>query len=263
MTDLGLTLSGGGARGAAHIGALKALAEYKIRPQIIAGTSTGAVIGGLFATGLEPDDILSAFKRINLFRLSNYAFGKPGLVDGSKFIPLLHTFISENTFESLEIPLIVGTTDLLKGEAVYFSSGKFLIESLVASAALPGVFSPVEIEGNWYVDGGIIDNLPLAEIRSRCHTLLAIDVNKILPIEAGRIHHTFDVIERSIHLAISQIVKMKQGYDLLIQPENTPDYGVFDMNRRSLDALFDIGYQEMKAQIPELLDIMKEKQPPA
>lgn len=250
--DIGLTLSGGGARGAVHIGALKAMEESGIKPGIISGTSSGAVVGGLYASGMDPLEILNAFKQINLFRLSNYAFRKPGIVDSRKFVPLLRKYLTVNKFEDLKIPLVVCTTKLLKGKVSYFHSGDKLIESILASAALPGVFTPVIIEEEMFVDGGIMDNLPVNCIRKDCGLLIAIDVNKIRPIDPSQINHTLDVIERSVQLAVNQNVSSQKSFDVLIRPDKAPQFGVFAMNSESLDKLFKIGYKAMKKKIPEL-----------
>ncbi len=136
---IALTLSGGGYRGIAHIGVLKALEEAGVRPEAIAGTSAGSVIGALYAYGISTADMLEFFKSIQLLSFGNYAFGKPGWVDPESFYDRFLEILPEDDFSALKIPLQVTATNILTGELKVFTKGP-LIRTILASAAFPGFF---------------------------------------------------------------------------------------------------------------------------
>jgi NTE family protein len=110
----GLVLSGGGMRGVAHIGAIKALEEYQIYPSYIAGTSAGAVVGALYAGGCTWQKMLDFFKTVDLFSANKYARNKPGIIDASKFYDLLKEYLPEDNFAALKTPLYITATNLLR-----------------------------------------------------------------------------------------------------------------------------------------------------
>ena len=147
-----LVLSGGGYRGIAHIGVLKAMEEAGLAPDMIAGTSAGAVVGALYSYGVSTEHMLKFFKGLQLLSFGNYAFGKPGWVDPDNFYEAFRELLPEDDFGSLRIPLQVTATDILTGKLEIFSQGP-LIRPLLASAAFPGFFAPVEIGKGYYVDG--------------------------------------------------------------------------------------------------------------
>lgn len=143
---IGLVLSGGGARGFAHLGVMKALTELGIHISEISGTSAGAIAGSLFAAGYAPDQILEIIEETNVFDFLRPVFNKPGLSSMEKVEEVLSNYLSDDSFESLQIKLFVNATDLNSGEEIFFSSGP-LIKPIVASACIPVIFSPVAFAG--------------------------------------------------------------------------------------------------------------------
>lgn len=180
---LGLALSGGGARGFAHVGALKALEEAGMKPDVIAGVSAGAVAAVMYAAGVPLDEMLSLFTSTKFTD-----FARPSLIHGDGMFSLMRfkQFIEEATgidrLENLRIPTYVGVTDLDHGEPAEFHEGP-LGERVVASCSIPIVFSPVEIDGIHYVDGGVLRNLPAWIIREKCETLIGINVSPLRTFE--------------------------------------------------------------------------------
>lgn len=155
---IGLILSGGGARGFAHIGVLRVLEQCGIKPEIVAGTSMGAVIGALHASGRTADEIAELALATSLRDILDISL-QAGLLKGDR---LAH-YLSEHlpaTFEELEVPLAVTTTDIESGEQVILTDGD-LITALRASASFPGAFEPTEYRGRVLADGGIVNNLPV------------------------------------------------------------------------------------------------------
>lgn len=180
---LGVALSGGGARGFAHVGALKALEEAGMKPDVIAGVSAGAVAAVMYAAGVPLDEMLSLFTSTEFTD-----FARPSLIHGDGMFSLMRfkQFIEEATgidrLENLRIPTYVGVTDLDHGEPAEFHEGP-LGERVVASCSIPIVFSPVEIDGIHYVDGGVLRNLPAWIIREKCETLIGINVSPLRTFE--------------------------------------------------------------------------------
>ena len=180
---LGVALSGGGARGFAHVGALKALEEAGMKTDVIAGVSAGAVAAVMYAAGVPLDEMLSLFTSTKFTD-----FARPSLIHGDGMFSLMRfkQFIEEATgidrLENLRIPTYVGVTDLDHGEPAEFHEGP-LGERVVASCSIPIVFSPVEIDGIHYVDGGVLRNLPAWIIREKCETLIGINVSPLRTFE--------------------------------------------------------------------------------
>lgn len=154
-----LVLSGGGMRGFAHLGVLEVLLERGIQPQIIAGTSIGAIVGVCYAAGKSVEEMKDFFLNISLYKILRPRW-KSGLLDTKKIIEEILSFAQVSTFEELSIPVIITATDINKGKEKVFSSGN-LQQALEASIAIPGIFAPVSIGKTFYVDGGISNPLPV------------------------------------------------------------------------------------------------------
>jgi len=240
----GLVLSGGGIRGVAHIGVIKALEEHGIHPTLIAGTSAGAIVGALYAAGCTWKTMLDFFKNTEIFSLTNYAMGKPGFLDTEKFQDQLKSYISQDTFESLQKQLYVTATNLLDGSLKIFSHGE-LIKPVLASAAVPGLFAPVEIENGYYVDGGTLNNFPVDLIRKYCDQIIGVYVNPFSHVSIKDLNHVNKVLERAYHVMVAnETTKKFKDCDLLIRPANMNKYSMFTL--KNLDIIMDLGYTAAK-----------------
>ena len=238
---LGLVLSGGGMRGAAHIGVLRALEEQGIRTTHIAGSSSGAIVGALHAYGYDWVDILEFFRKIQLWDLKKYALGKPGLIDAEKFYDEFNRILPVDSFDSLKKHLVITATDILMGTQKYFRTGE-IIRPILASAAFPGVFSPVKIGESYYIDGGTLDNFPVESIQHQCDMVIGVYANAMNPIDIDELKHSYHVIERAFKLKTVQedIVKFPLC-DVLIAPNELGQFVTFD--KKPLFEIFDIGYR--------------------
>lgn len=168
-TKIALALSSGGAKGYAHIGVIKAIEETGAKITSVAGTSMGALIGGLYAAG-KLDAAYSWLKTIDateMFILADFGkFGINGLTDGEKIIEKLHQFIGDVLIDDLPIPFCAIATDLDLGIEVVINHGR-LIDAIRASISLPGVFKPYKIIGRRtrLVDGGLVNGLPINRLK--------------------------------------------------------------------------------------------------
>lgn len=246
--NVGYALSGGGAKGFAHLGALKALEERNLRPDIISGTSAGALAGVLYADGYSPEEIRELFKNTRFKQFVELAFPTTGF-----FRPTgLHDFLKRNlrskTFEQLQIPFTAVATNWERGTTVNFSEGDKLIESVVASCCVPLIFSPIYINDEPYVDGGIFKNLPASTIREECKILFGINVHIMMPPEEK--HNLKYVAERTFNLmSISNTFADKKLCDVLIEIEGIEKYWMFDLS--NIDIIYETGYNRTVDKLKE------------
>lgn len=175
--SLGLALSGGGAKGFAHVGVYRFLEECGLIPTTISGTSAGALAGVLFADGYSVDDV-EIFTGRKFSEFASIQLPKSGLFDNKRFRSFLKQHLRPTSFEDLKIPLVVVATDLDKGVSREFRSGP-LTEPVVASCCMPVIFSPVEIDGAHYVDGGLFRNFPVSTIREECNRVIGVNVSPL------------------------------------------------------------------------------------
>ncbi len=249
---VGIVLSGGGFRGVAHVGAIQAIEEAGITPQYVSGTSAGAIVGALYASGHDAENIKKFFKTTSLFKLNRFTRKKPGFLDSEKFSDDFEMFFPENSFESLQKKLFVTTTNLVEGTTTVFSSGP-LIKPLLASAAFPGIFSPLLIEGELYADGGILDNFPITPLIDHCDVIIGIDVTPIKKPKISDFKHAYNVMQRAYYLrAMPNAQLMLNKCNIVIQPKELINHGLFSMS--DLDRVYNIGYQEAKKQLEIYLD---------
>ncbi|MFD2914557.1 patatin-like phospholipase family protein [Psychroserpens luteus] len=242
--NTGLVLSGGGARGAAHIGAIKALEEFGISPTHISGTSAGAIIGALYAAGVSWSEMLNFFKTISIFQTTRYARNKPGFINSEKFYDDLKVYFPIDDFNVLEKSLFITAANVIDGTLKIFKKGQ-LIKPIIASASFPGVFTPTEINGKFYIDGGTLNNFPVEPLKKDCDKIIGIYVNPLKKISIKDLKHSYSVVERAYKIKVASESMLKfPDCDLVISPEELINYGTFDMN--SIDAIFNLGYTTTK-----------------
>jgi len=248
--QLGLVLSGGGAKGAAHAGVLKALEERNIRPDVVSGTSAGAIVGALYCAGTSSDEILELFTKTSLFKPSYYTWKKPGLLNMNVFGKVLEPYFPDDNFEALEIPCYIVATDITNASQVVFSEGP-LISRILASACFPIVFAPLEIDGKLYADGGILNNFPTEPIRQSCRKLIGVNIQHIDPVGIEDLNSTFVVAQRiySISTRFASVSKY-QNCDVVIAPPELNDYNTFDMYK--IEKMYKIGYDAACEQLDKI-----------
>ncbi len=237
---LGITLSGGGARGIAHAGVLEALGRHGLKPEIVSGSSMGSLVGALYCAGYEPMEILDMIKFRNFYRLIKWHRPHSGLIDLQVVERILKEKIKTDDFSSLKIPFYCAVSNLNTGKAEYISEGE-MIRWVIASASIPIIFEPRIINGCTYVDGGLLNNLPVTPIRDQCRILIGVYVDR--NDELSDVRGFKNIAERVFRLGIQQnsISGMKLC-DLLIEPEGCRDFNTFDF--RKADQIFDAGFRE-------------------
>ncbi|MFH0895214.1 MAG: patatin-like phospholipase family protein [Bacteroidota bacterium] len=239
---LGIVLSGGGARGFAHIGALRAMEEHGLYPDIISGVSAGSIIGAFYADGYSPTEIYAILARKRIKSFFEIAIPKSGLVRINGLLWMLKRNLRADTFEELKKPLIVAATDLNHGKIRFFSSGE-IVKPVIASSSIPVLFPPVEIDGITYTDGGVLDNLPVKPIRSCCEKIIGIHLNHFGKRE--KLGGLRDIAERTFSLSIhSHVIANAKKCDLFIEPKELRKYSLVDLSKAQ--EMHDIGYEETR-----------------
>ncbi len=235
---VGITLSGGGARGIAHLGVLQALESAGIFPEIISGCSAGAMVGALYSEGYSPREIFSIIENKSLYSLIKMGLPDKGMMELGYFRKVLKEHIKHDSFEQLKKPFYLSVTNLNTGEDEIIGAGK-LIEFVLASQSIPLAFKPVKIGEYLYVDGGVLNNLPVEPIRNQCEILIGVNVTPIRP--TNKLYGMRDVGFRVLNLSLmtNMSSRIKQC-DYVIEPA-TSEYTIFDMNKSKL--IYDAGYE--------------------
>lgn len=257
---IGLVLGGGGARGIAHVGVIRALDERGFIPEAIAGCSMGAIVGALMGKGMTTAEIIQAFRELRPHELLDFgAMG--GIIGGGGIEKKLFEYVP-GTFEELELPLKVTAVDVQTGQLAIFGSGP-LVPALRASSALPGILSPMPHLGRTYIDGGLLNNLPVDVIRTMTLCpVVAVDVaappNRHLDFEhhgglVGKLKKlsrrefrtlTVELFMKSFDIPANLITEMRLAIsppELLIRPDLDVNFGVEDIHRAQ--EAYDAGYR--------------------
>ncbi len=285
-----LVLSGGGARGTAHIGVIEEIERLGFEISSIAGTSMGSVVGGVYALG-KLDTFktwISSLDLLKVLSLVDITIGNPGLIKAEKVLKKMKEFTGNENIESLSIPFVAIATDILNNQEVVFAKGS-IYDAIRASIAIPSVITPVKTETGILVDGGVLNNIPVNHVnRTPGDILIVVDVNAPIPLDlpliskkkkeeseslyqkkikefyaylhkANPVHKEdklgyTDVVSRSIYLMINQIARLQmQNYkpDILIEISHEA-CGTFDFYKAN--QVIEIGRHAAKKQIEFYLE---------
>ncbi len=247
---IGIALSGGGARGIAHIGVLKALEENSIFPDVISGASAGSIVGSLYASGKKPLDILKFVEKSKIYKTVKFGMPLKGLTDLSYLSELLSENIKDDRFESLSKQLFIAVSNLNSGEVEIISKGK-LFDVVAASSSIPLVFKPVLVNGQYYVDGGLMNNLPAECIRERVECLIGVNVMPIIKNEKDDFQNMLRIGGRMFEMSIWTNTKPSlEICDIVIEPKGLADYNIFSFNK--FNELYEIGYKATMDTMPQI-----------
>jgi NTE family protein len=215
---IGLALGGGGARGLAHIGVLKVLEENGIRPDIIAGTSIGSIIGSLYASGLKPEEIerlVTGLDWKNRQLFVDPALSLNGLIQGKRITSLLESILGDLTFDDLVRDFTCVATDIENGEPVFIRQGS-LVQAIRASISIPGVFVPAKIGGRYLVDGGLVMQVPASVCRDMSAEFV-IAVN-VVPNPAGMMPESGKITRSTIRGTREKILEITD--EIILTPSD-------------------------------------------
>ncbi len=247
QNKIGLVLSGGGARGIAHVGVLKALLEHGIVPDVISGTSAGAIAGALYCHGYSPDDMLRIIKEVPYLRSLRSGLFRMGIISSKTMHNMLSNYLTNNDFSLLKKPLFVCTTSLRTGKAMFISEGN-LVDAVTASSAVPVLMTPVVMNGEVYVDGGVNNNFPIEPLEGICSPILGVSVNPVM--EDKEINSLRKVGLRTFLISIYEHSKPRMARcDWFVEPHNAGQFGLLEVKKA--DAIFNAGYEAGMKKIEE------------
>ncbi len=245
---IGLALSGGAARGIAHVGVLKYLEERDLKPSCIAGTSAGSIVGSLYCSGKTVDQLAKIASTMSWKDLINFSFPKKGIIDSTLLLKIMKEHIGEITFRDLEIPLVINAVDLLSGEEIVIENGP-VAEAVQASCAIPGIFTPVKRDKQLLVDGGLLENVPAAHLKGRnLDYVIAVNVSAQWPLqkEPGNIFEiliqSYDIVRRN------RDMPAYEHTDTIIEPD-LGDIAFHDISKPGV--LIDRGYDAAREALGE------------
>lgn len=259
---LGICLSGGGALGFAHIGALQSLEDHGIFPQHVVGSSMGAIIGTLYAAGYSPAEMLTFIKEDKFYKvtkLMNFqpTFLKSGLSNHSVLRALIRDLIPHNSFEQLKKKMHICVVNLNKAQWQIIDSGDELDKWVAASASTPGIFEAIKNDGEYFVDGGLLNNMPAQGIEEDCQTIIGIDViPHLVPAELNKMIETLAFSVRAM-----QHQNSVEGRDLcryVIEPTAIAEFHEFSFD--AYQSIYQHGYSTTTKFIvdnPEMMRLTK------
>ena len=236
---LGIAFSGGGARGAAHCGALQALKEYGIQPDVVSGTSAGALVATFYAAGFTPKQMIETFQGMNFFKdIVTPSVPKGGLFDSRPLTDLLQKKLPYSRLEDLPVPTFIVASDIEHGVPKVFTKGE-IAPRVVASCSIPVIFQPICINGIHYVDGGAFQNLPVSAIRQKCEKVIALNLNHLE--EDKYKDNLVSVAYRSFLMMMTSNVAVDTAQaDLFIELDT---YGCLAYEMSKVEELFFRGYE--------------------
>ena len=235
---IGLSLSGGGSRGIAHLGVLKALEEMGVKPSIISGVSAGAIIGAYYSNQYSPNQILEIFLEKKFKNYFRFHYGGLGIIDMKKIHKYFLKYFPEDNFNELSIPLVICATDIITSETVYFTEGP-LIMPILASSAIPFLFSPIQFNDTLLLDGGILNNMPVDPLLGKCDKIIGVHVNHQDNLLRNK--SRIGILERVFHLSTERSVKQNaKKCDCFIDPPEMANYSMFSISKAP--EVFKIGY---------------------
>jgi len=217
--NVALVLSSGGARGIAHIGAIEELEKQGYNITSIAGTSMGALVGGVYATGKLRGykEWLSSLDKLDVFKMVDFTFSTCGLVKGDKIFKEMRKLVPDTNIEDLKIPFAAVATDIINKKEVIFTEGD-LFEAIRASISIPSVFTPKQYNDLLLIDGGVINPIPVNRIkRSGDDILVVVNVNAFIP---DNNNNATEPKEKKNGLMSSEILKGLQNKLAEIIPKN-------------------------------------------
>lgn len=219
---IGLALSGGGARGFAHVGVLKVLAEHGIRFDMIAGTSAGSVVGAALASGMSPAEIETMARKVGWLNIMRPSFGVSGMLSTAPMGKFLTRELHASRFEDLKTPFAAVAYDLAAGEEVVFKDTGDLISAIRASCSVPGVFVPIrDGHGRLLIDGGVTSVMPSDAVRDMgADIVIAIDVIACGGVFRSLPRTAFGIMLRSVLTLIRSSSRNQiSPADLVIEPQ--------------------------------------------
>ncbi len=226
---IGIVLSGGGVRGIAHLGVLKAFEDVGVKFTHVCGTSAGSIAGAFYCAGINPEEGLNIFLRTRLLKFVRPALGSLGLISIEHTKTIFEEHIPYQKIEELPVELTICATNFSEGHISYFTEGP-LIPAILASSCIPGIFKPIMINNEMYVDGGVLNNFPIEPLLNNCDYIIGSSCNHLNRSE--KILSISKLMQRAGLMSINHDMERKAKLcNLLIEPKGLGDISTFDTKK--------------------------------
>ena len=254
---IGISLSGGGARGAAHIGVLQALEEHGLVPDIVAGCSAGSIVGVLYAAGFSPADMLKFLEESTSLKMIKLGMPSRGLAKLTYLHDRLAEVLPGNDFKHLKKPFYVAVSNLNTGELEILDQG-LLYDTVEASCSIPLVFQPKELNGQMYVDGGILANMPVEPLLPDADIIIGVNVIPQTTVNKKAVQGVIGIAYRCFDLSILANTRPQAALcDWVIEPAGVGDYHIFQFNKYL--ELYELGYNYTLEQMDRIKERLSKK----
>ena len=267
-----LALGGGGSRGVAHLGVIKTLLENDVTITGVTGTSIGSMVSAIYALGTSIEEMIEIFSKVDQSKLFGFPFSDgPSLLGYKGIKDFLKLTIGDKTFSQTKIPLTVVTTDLRTNSVVQISEGK-IFDAILSSIAIPGIFPPILQEQKIYVDGGLMDPVPVRAARAlnlpgkiiavtltspktqvELQKIQAKDNPVVKRLRHNQLSLTFNIIMESVAVTSAQLSELRMEIDrpdIIIRPD-VANIGMLD--HVNINELIQLGIDATNLQIDEIL----------
>ncbi len=252
---VGLALCGGVAYGVAQIGVLKVLEAEGIKIDCIAGTSAGAIIAAAYASGLPVSRIEEIGIKTSWGELFSFRPSRKGLVSSGPIEEYIHNYLKVATFEELKKPLAVVATDICSGEEVIFTRGP-LDKAVRASCSIPGIYSPVELDGRQLADGGMAENVPVKALKSLgADVVIAVNLfghHQVFPPASN----VFQILMRVWYFFVREESAWRESADVILEPDLRL-FDLFDFSEGK--EIIAAGEKETRRQMPKIKQVIQRR----
>ncbi|MEA3513227.1 MAG: patatin-like phospholipase family protein [Campylobacterota bacterium] len=237
-----LSLSGGGVRGAFHLGVLQYLYEQNIQIEAISGSSIGAIIGAFYSAGIEPKKQLEIFSSKEFKEIFKFNYFKQGVFKIDEKAKILKNIIPYKNIEDLPIPLYVSTLNMTKQKKEIYNKGSILPILLGSSAIIP-LLKPIKYNNQLLVDGGFVDNLPISKLNKYNSKIIGINLHPMVKFNEPK--STYNLIKKTFRaLWLNHTLNSIDNCDIYITTPQLLDYSLFKF--KNMKSLYELGYEEAK-----------------
>jgi NTE family protein len=253
---IGLALSGGGIRGVAHIGVIKALEEHNLEAIVVSGTSAGSIVGAMYCSGLSSDEMLEFVKKSNIYKSISFSWPLMGFASLNYLKERLLEVIPSDKFEDLSKPLYVAMTNISDGKLEVASEKGSVLDAVAASCAIPMIFEPIKLNGKLYVDGGVLKNLPATLINNRCDILIGVNLMPKILMSEDKLKNLTNIAARTFEMSIWRNQQDDIPLcDMHLEVRGIHKYHIFNVGK--VEQIFEAGYNTAIKRMPEILELIE------
>lgn len=254
---IGITLSGGASYGMAHIGVIKALREYGIEPDVVYGTSAGAIAAALYSGGASIQDMRRFSLGTNIVSVRRLRLSKLGFIPLTYLENRISEFVPYENLEDLPRRTLIGATNLQTGDHETIRTG-LLSKAVAASCAIPVFFKPILLNGNLYVDGGVSNNMPASPLEKYCDFVIGSDVVEARTVDQSYINGFKRLLERTLTISLAnRTIVNYTDCDFVVRPVGMYQFAKFDFSR--VEEFVNYGYNQTIMDLPEILERLRQK----